>query len=146
MRAVIFDLDGVLVRTDQAHDKAWRALADRLGIPFDERAAARLRGVSRMEALGIVLEGCSRGFTPAEKEALAAEKNERYRALIAEMTPADVAPDTTVTLKALRERGLLLAVASSSKNARTAGFAPTAEAAIPASSVRMAVLTSSSFK
>ena len=46
MRAVIFDLDGVLVRTDQAHDKAWRALAGRLGIPFDGRAAARLRGVS----------------------------------------------------------------------------------------------------
>ena len=111
MRAVIFDLDGVLVRTDQAHDKAWRALAGRLGIPFDRRAAARLRGVSRMEALDIVLEGCGRSFTPAEK-------NERYRALIAEMTPADVAPDTTVTLKALRERGLLLAVASSSKNAR----------------------------
>ena len=118
MRAVIFDLDGVLVRTDQAHDKAWRALAGRLGIPLDGRAAARLRGVSRMEALDIVLEGCGRSFTPAEKEALAAEKNERYRALIAEMTPADVAPDTTVTLKALRERGLLLAVASSSKNAR----------------------------
>ena len=58
MRAVIFDLDGVLVRTDQAHDKAWRALAVRLGIPFDGRAAARLRGVSRMEALDIVLEGC----------------------------------------------------------------------------------------
>lgn len=115
MRAVIFDLDGVLVRTDQAHDKAWRALA---GLPLDGRAAARLRGVSRMEALDIVLEGCGRSFTPAEKEALAAEKNERYRALIAEMTPADVAPDTTVTLKALRERGLLLAVASSSKNAR----------------------------
>ena len=46
MRAVIFDLDGVLVRTDQAHDKAWRALAVRLGIPFDGRAAARQRGVS----------------------------------------------------------------------------------------------------
>ena len=43
MCAVIFDLDGVLVRTDQAHDKAWRALAVRLGIPFDGRAAARLR-------------------------------------------------------------------------------------------------------
>lgn len=92
MRAVIFDLDGVLVRTDQAHDKAWRALAVRLGIPFDGRAAARLRGVSRMEALDIVLEGCGRSFTPAEKEALAAEKNERYRALIAEMTPAALAP------------------------------------------------------
>ena len=124
MRAVIFDLDGVLVRTDQAHDKAWRALAVRLGIPFDGRAAARLRGVSRMEALDIVLEGCGRSFTPAEKEALAAEKNERYRALIAEMTPADVAPDTTVTLKALRERGLLLAVASSRFILERTGLTP----------------------
>lgn len=59
MRAVIFDLDGVLVRTDQAHDKAWRALAVRLGIPFDGRAAARLRGVSRMEALDIVLRAAA---------------------------------------------------------------------------------------
>lgn len=118
MRAVIFDLDGVLVRTDQAHDKAWRALAGRLGIPFDgapRRGCVASPGWRRWTSCW---EGCGRSFTPVEKEALAAEKNERYRALIAEMTPADVAPDTTVTLKALRERGLLLAVASSSKNAR----------------------------
>lgn len=108
----MLDMAGRCYLMEQADGALRRTLAD------SRAAAARLRGVSRMEALDIVLEGCGRSFTPAEKEALAAEKNERYRALIAEMTPADVAPDTTVTLKALRERGLLLAVASSSKNAR----------------------------
>ena len=81
MRAVIFDLDGVLVRTDQAHDKAWRALAGRLGIPFDGRAAARLRGVSRMEALDIVLEGCGRSFKEVQRwtEMSPAEKRQVWR-------------------------------------------------------------------
>ena len=63
-KAAVFDLDGVLVRTDQAHDKAWRALAVRLGIPFDRRAAARLRGLSRVEAPDVVLGGCGRHARP----------------------------------------------------------------------------------
>lgn len=117
-KAVIFDLDGVLVHTDRLHYAAWKGLTDRLGLPFDETVYDRLRGISRMDSLDIVLEPSPISYTPAEKEALAAEKNAAYVARVAQMTPADVDPDTRAALEALRARGVLLAVGSSSKNAR----------------------------
>lgn len=117
-QAVIFDLDGVLVHTDRLHYLAWKDLADRQGIYFDETINHRLRGISRMASLDIVLERSTRSYSPAEKEAMAAEKNQVYRALVAEMSPADVEQDTLRTLKELRARGIKLALGSGSKNAR----------------------------
>ena len=118
MKAVIFDLDGVLVFTDRFHYQAWKELADRLDIYFDEEINNRLRGVSRMESLEIVLERSDKRYTPAEKERFAAEKNERYRELLTQMTPEDVSGEVRRTLAELRRRGHRLAVGSSSKNAR----------------------------
>ena len=63
MCGVIFDLDGVLCHTDHYHYLAWKALADRLGLPFDERVNDRLRGVSRMDSLEIVLSLGEKQFT-----------------------------------------------------------------------------------
>ena len=119
MKGIIFDLDGVLVFTDRYHYLAWKQLADRIGAQFDETVNNRLRGVSRMESLEIVLEGYSGTlFTQEEKEALAAEKNETYRKLLAQMSPADVSDGVRVTLALLRARGYKLAIGSSSKNAK----------------------------
>lgn len=116
--AVIFDLDGVICFTDHYHYLAWKALADSLGIPFDERKNDRLRGVSRMASLEIVLEDyCGPALTQADKEALAARKNELYRAYLKSMTPVDLSGEVRDTLHALREKGLKLAIGSSSKNA-----------------------------
>ena len=115
MKAIIFDLDGVLVYTDRLHYQAWKHLADRLGIYFDETINNRLRGVSRMESLNIVLERAERPFSPEEKEILAAEKNELYRKLLADMTPEDVSPPVRETLTELKRRGYRLAIGSSSK-------------------------------
>ena len=114
---VIFDLDGVICFTDHYHYLAWKALADALGIDFDETKNDRLRGVSRMESLQIVLEGY-RGpaLSPEEKTALADRKNELYRKLLQTMTPKDLSDEVRRTLHALRERGLKLAIGSSSKN------------------------------
>lgn len=53
MKAIIFDLDGVICSTDHYHYLAWKSLADDLNIPFDEKDNERLRGVSRMESLDI---------------------------------------------------------------------------------------------
>ena len=118
-QGIIFDLDGVICSTDQYHYLAWKALADRLGIYFDETINNRLRGVSRMASLEIVLERYDGTLTAEEKEAAAAEKNETYRKLLARMSPADLSPEVRETLDALRQKGLLLAIGSSSKNTKT---------------------------
>ncbi len=119
-KAIIFDLDGVLVFTDHYHYLAWKKLADRLGIYFDENINNRLRGVSRMASLEIILErDTGRELSLKEKTALAEEKNGYYRELLRQMTPDSVAPQVRETLSRLRGRGYRLAIGSSSKNTRT---------------------------
>ena len=117
IKAIIFDLDGVLVSTDELHYRAWKALAGRLGVPFDRAKNDRCRGISRMASLDIVLEDAPTAYTPAEREAFAAEKNETYRAMLASLTPADTLEGVLPTLAELRRRGYRLALASVSKNA-----------------------------
>lgn len=117
IKAIIFDLDGVLVSTDELHYRAWKALAGRLGVPFDRVKNDRCRGISRMASLDIVLEDAPTAYTQAEREAFAAEKNETYRAMLASLTPADTLEGVLPTLAELRRRGYRLALASVSKNA-----------------------------
>lgn len=116
--AFIFDLDGVIVFTDQFHYQAWKKMADRMGIHFDEAINNRLRGVSRMESLEIILENYNGVLSLEEKNALAEEKNTSYRELLHTMTPGDVSQEVRRTLEELRGRGYKLAIGSSSKNAR----------------------------
>lgn len=116
--AIIFDLDGVICSTDQYHYLAWKALADRLGIYFDEEINRQLRGVSRMESLEIVLGKHSSDYSAEEKMALAAEKNEIYKSYLASITPGDLSKEVRMTLHTLRQRGYLLAIGSSSKNTK----------------------------
>ena len=115
-KGIIFDLDGVICSTDEYHYLAWKALADRLGIPFDRQRNNLLRGVSRMESLEIILEKAGQVYTDEEKLAFAEEKNTLYRQLLGNMSPADLTADVRDTLHALREAGLKLAIGSSSKN------------------------------
>lgn len=117
--AIIFDLDGVICFTDYWHFQAWKKLADRLGIYFDEQINHRLRGVSRMESLEIILERSGKDYTEKEKEAFAEEKNETYRELLKQMTPKDLPDSVKNTLETLRTKGLKMAIGSSSKNAGT---------------------------
>lgn len=118
MKAFIFDLDGVIVFTDQFHYKAWKKMADRMGIYFDEEINNRLRGVSRMDSLEIILKRYDKTLNTEEKEALAQEKNDVYCELLKTMTPADVTTEVRETLTELRNRGYKLAIGSSSKNAK----------------------------
>ena len=117
-KGIIFDLDGVICFTDKYHYQAWKAMADQIGVYFDEQINNRLRGVSRMESLDIILERCSRKYSMEEKEALAAEKNKRYRELLSGMTPDDLSDEVKETLDKLRANGAKLAIGSSSKNAK----------------------------
>jgi len=115
-KAIIFDLDGVICSTDEYHYQAWKALADRLAIPFDRTINNRLRGVSRMESLEIILEKAKCEYTAEEKAAFAEEKNTLYRELLHKMSVADLSDEVRDTLCALRERGVRVAIGSSSKN------------------------------
>ncbi|MCD8372510.1 MAG: beta-phosphoglucomutase [Clostridia bacterium] len=118
IKGVIFDLDGVIVHTDEFHYLAWKQLADKIGVYFDRTINERLRGVSRMASLDIILERSDAAFSDTEKQLLADEKNDTYRELLKTLTPADVSADVKSTLAALRQNGLKLAIGSSSKNAR----------------------------
>ena len=118
IKAVLFDLDGVLVFTDELHFQVWREMAANLGVQFTEEQANRCRGLSRMDSLEIVLEKSERKFSQAEKEELARQKNEGYCRLLDKLTPDEIPFETRDTLAKLRERGIKLAVASSSRNAR----------------------------
>lgn len=117
-KAVIFDLDGVICFTDKYHYQAWKALADRLGIYFDEKINDRLRGVSRMASLEIVLEKADKTYTQEEKESFAEEKNNLYKELLKDMTEADLTEEVRTTLNELRNRGYKLSIGSSSKNTK----------------------------
>lgn len=118
-KGVIFDLDGVLCHTDAFHYEAWKTIADRLGVPFTRQDNDRLRGVSRMESLELLLENHGgEAFSASEKERLAAEKNDIYVRLLENMSPADISEQTMAALNTLRTQGVLLAIGSSSKNAK----------------------------
>ena len=117
MKAIIFDLDGVICHTDEYHYLAWKAMADGLGVYFDREINNRLRGVSRMASLEIVLENYKGELSAAEKEALATQKNELYKESLKNMSPADLSEEVKTTLDTLRDRGYKLAIGSSSKNA-----------------------------
>ena len=116
IKAIVFDLDGVLCFTDQYHYRAWKALADELGIYFNEKINDRLRGVSRMASLEIILEKSDKQYTQEEKEQFTEKKNTLYKQLLHNMSPKDVTDEVRQTLAELKQRGYKLAIGSSSKN------------------------------
>ena len=116
-KAIIFDLDGVICSTDEYHYLAWKAMADSIGVPFDRKINNRLRGVSRMASLEIILERYTGpALSDAEKGTLAEQKNELYKEYLKNMSPADLPDEVNATLQELNDMGLKLAIGSSSKN------------------------------
>ena len=117
IKAVIFDLDGVLVTTDELHFEAWKALADKLGInDFTKADNVRQRGVSRMASLEVVLEKTDRAFSEEEKLALAEEKNEIYVRSLSALSETDVLSGANEFIDYLKSKGIKTAVGSASKN------------------------------
>lgn len=118
LKAVVFDLDGVLVTTDHFHYLGWKRLADELGMNFTEEDNHQLRGVSRADSLKIMYRINDRPLPPEEEfTEQMTRKNGYYVDYIKEMKPSDVLPGSVELLTALRESGIRCAVASSSKNA-----------------------------
>lgn len=116
IEAVIFDLDGVIVSTDECHYRAWKKTADEEGIYFDRKINDRLRGVSRMDSLEIVWERAERLYTDEEKVELAERKNNYYKEYIKKLTKDDILNGVNENLAELKAKGIKVAIGSSSKN------------------------------
>ncbi|MGE5227396.1 MAG: beta-phosphoglucomutase [Planctomycetaceae bacterium] len=116
LEGVVFDLDGVITDTAEHHFRAWQRLAAEVSLPFDRELNERLKGVSRMESLEIILEHAGRTASLQDKVRLADRKNAYFRELIESITPADLLPGIDDLLAGLRARGVRTAIASMSHN------------------------------
>jgi beta-phosphoglucomutase len=117
-KGVIFDLDGVIVTTDDCHYLAWKKMADEEGIYFDRTINERLRGVSRMESLAIILEKASKVYSDVEKQEMATRKNGYYVEMIKDLDKSAILPGALEFCDKLKSNGVKIAIGSSSKNAR----------------------------
>ncbi|WP_317913903.1 beta-phosphoglucomutase [Carnobacterium maltaromaticum] len=118
IKGFIFDLDGVITDTAEYHFLAWQELAKGLGIQIDRSFNEKLKGISRLESLETILDygDLATMYTPAEKIALATEKNTHYIELIQNITPVDLLPGISQLLHDLKEQHFKIALASASKN------------------------------
>jgi beta-phosphoglucomutase len=115
-RACIFDLDGVVVDTAKYHFMAWKRLADDMNILFTVKDNERLKGVSRMASLEIILEIGGKQLTMSEKLELADLKNKWYVEYVSRMTPDDILPGTLEFINVLKRKKIKIALGSASKN------------------------------
>lgn len=121
MKAVLFDLDGVITDTAAYHFEAWKALGTKIGIEIDEEFNEQLKGVSRTDSLNRILEKGHKqdAYSEIEKEAMATEKNDLYKTLIEKMSPSDLLPGIKALLDDLKANNIKLGLASASKNGPT---------------------------
>lgn len=117
--ACIFDLDGVVVDTAKYHYIAWKSLANELGFDFTEEDNERLKGVSRMTSLDILLEIGGIELDEKTKLELAEKKNNNYLEYILKMTPEEILPGVKDFFNELKVQGIKIALGSASKNAMT---------------------------
>jgi len=116
-KGVIFDLDGVIVDTARYHYQAWKELAEDMGIQFTHDDNERLKGVSRVQSLDILLELGKITVSKPEKEVLADRKNAGYVEMLQQLTPADLLPGVTDLMAELKRNHIKIGLGSASKNA-----------------------------
>lgn len=119
IKACIFDLDGVIVDTAHYHFLAWKRLADELGITFTPQDNERLKGVSRMASMDILLEVGGVTLSDHDKERLANKKNTWFVDYVERMVPEEIFPGVKQLIETLKTNGIKIGLASSSKNAMT---------------------------
>jgi beta-phosphoglucomutase len=117
LQAVIFDLDGVITDTAEFHFLAWQQLATELGIKFTRHDNEQLKGVDRLGSLKLILQQGGLTLDTAALQHWSDWKNQRYLELLVDMQPHDVFPLVPELLAHLRAAGLLLGLASASRNA-----------------------------
>lgn len=118
IKLIIFDLDGVIVSTDQLHFQAWQEITRNEGIYFDYLINNRLKGLSRKDCLDIILENSKKTYSENEKQFLLHLKNQKYLKLLESLSDKDLSPHIREVLIYLKNKGYKLGIGSSSKNAK----------------------------
>jgi len=116
LKGCIFDLDGVIVDTAKYHYQAWKKLAVMLNINFTEEDNERLKGVSRMASLDIILEIGNMTPDDRTKEGYASLKNRWYLDYINQMMPDEILPGSLEFISELKNAGIKVGLGSASKN------------------------------
>lgn len=117
IQALLFDLDGVVVFTDRYHYHAWKMVCSENGWEFNEEINHKLRGVSRMESLQIILDHNQVEVSSENKDEIAARKNSYYVKYLKDINDGDIYPGVIDFIKKARDKGVKTAICSSSKNA-----------------------------
>jgi beta-phosphoglucomutase len=118
IEAVIFDLDGVIVTTDEYHYQAWKKIAEEENLYFNREVNEKLRGVSRSESLKVILSYSEKQYSEFEQEQMTERKNEIYKTLLQNIGEGDLLPGAYSLINKLKENGIKIAIGSSSKNAK----------------------------
>ena len=116
-KGIIFDLDGVITETSEYHYQSWQRMADEEGLDFNREINEKLRGVSRRRSLEIILD--DKELTEQEMNKLMDKKNGYYQEYLKDMDENDMLPGAMDLINTSLEKGFKLAIASSSKNAKT---------------------------
>jgi beta-phosphoglucomutase len=117
IKALLFDLDGVIVSTEKNHFEAWRETASKLGIPFSEHDNEALKGVNRVDSLKQILKLGNKTVSAEEFESLLVFKNDMYLDSITTLSKDDLLPGVHALLLQAKSMGVKIGLGSSSKNA-----------------------------
>ena len=118
-KAILFDLDGVIVETAHFHYLAWKRLAnEKLASDFTHEFNETLKGISRMESLDLILQNAGKEIDTATKLEYATLKNEWYLELVSKMTPTDILEGVPEFFQQVKAANLKIGLGSVSKNAR----------------------------
>src|SRR5690625_1215125 len=110
VNAFIFDLDGVITNTANLHYKAWKNLAEEIGISIDGTFNEYIKVVSRLELLEINLQNAvqQNAFSNEEKVHPTTTKNKRNKTLVTEIPPKGILPNMDTLLGNMSRKGYLL--------------------------------------
>ncbi len=117
LEATIFDLDGVITNTSSFHFRAWKKMAKEIGIELSEEFNEKLKGISRMKSLELILGLGEKIYSDLEKGILANKKNNYYLNYVSEITNTDLLPGVCECFDLLKEGGIKIGLASASNNA-----------------------------
>ena len=116
LRAVIFDMDGVLTATDEHHYRSWKKVSKEIDLPFSREDNDKLRGLTRRDSLEVLLAG--RPLPEEQKQAILQKKNAYFLESVDNMGPRNLLPGVLALLRELQQTVIRTGVASSSKNVR----------------------------